>query len=1100
MSKELPQLQFQAPVAGAVFNLCDQHGVCVTGDHNVVYQIVMSDKAQLDTVLAEIQARTRNVEDVPEAVPLPTLVLQVETVAGAAPARWRLACRRPAAGPGEAAAPVECPSPRTPAFEAQLARFYELAATALPQAAQRAELADLAEALGNALAGLLPEPDRARLDQLGRAEGPPPFLVVESADDAILGLPWELLRLDDQWSVRDGRLDVARCVPNAHAARLEPPTAPVSVHVNICAPESDAAPGLRYETEAYRITRALQEHKSVMVNEMGEENDLLAILCDETPPTVIHYSGHGGPGVLLFEDEFGGPREVPVRDMIARARNKGVQRWPRLFYLACCHGQTSAQIASMATSTAASLHREGIPEIVAHFGPVYDSQATDAETAFYAALGEGKRAREAVRAARAALAVPFAPLPRETQRNPDADPAPAGQVPFAWALLVLYHAGTDHPLGQRLDRRASDAPGAKPRRRDEELVAGGRTKVLTAGFIGRRREQHALRRRLRDGKNVLVVQGLGGLGKSVFCWKSLARYQERHYLPLTLWCAAAEDEPDPAAALLEQFSAAVRPLVGPRWDELVESAVRQLPTPATRLGALLNALVGSDGTPPIALYLDNLESLMLRPDREDYQPNTIGQWRNAECRAVWSILAALAAQRPERLALLASCRYRHPDFPRADWLAFPPMPDDTVFRMLEWFPALSRLSPWTQGRLVPLLGGHPRAVEFLDGFVGAEIRKWEDDQEKMPAIATEAQAEEEWQRFIEPVLEATDRKLREDLLFDALWAKALRLAERRLLVRLTVLRRPAERTLALALADPAEDGRDFSRLRNAGLLEETLERDAEGQAAGLRFEVHAAVARFARDAAGDDWPEWRRQGFRLAGDFFDARLKAAPKWDAADMLDAGHYLLAAGEADRGFEWLLSLTEWQTGRGLLAHALATLSPLRDVRDRGALSIQNQARVAGTVAGCLASLGKLEGAAVELRRAVALGERLARQDPSNAAWQRDLSVSHNKLGDVQLAQGELAGALESFRKGLGIRERLARQDPSNAAWQADMVASLVRISDAVDTVSPDGREMVRASLRRAMGIAEKLVADGRMTSHEQKNWVQELRRRLEALDKG
>ena len=953
-----PPLESKAPVTGSIFNLAGQYGVCVTGDHNVTYQIVVATQEQAAALLAELKEGRRKIEQVPQAAPLPTLVLQITPVANSSPSRWQLTCRHPAAGPDEPVKPIEFPSPRTPPFDRDLARFHEMAAAALPKAEQRATLTALAMAIGDTLTALVPEPERKTLDDLGRAEGPPPFLIIESADDAVLSLPWELLRLAGEWSVRDGRLDVARCVPNPYAARLEPPADPVSVHVNVCAPESAQAPGLSYEKESYRISHALQDHPGVRVNEMGELDDLLQVLCGKEPPTVIHFSGHGGRGVLHFEDEFGGDLKLPVHDLITRARQKGVQRWPRLFYLSCCHGQTPAQEASGTgvSSTAACLHREGIPQVIAHFGPVFDSQATDAEAAFYAALAEGRRTREAARAGRAALAVPFSPHPREVQRRDDSAPDSAGQVPLAWALLALYQAGADYPLGLPVPRgKETDAPQAPVRRRDEEIHAGGRTKVLRAGFIGRRRELHTLRRRLREGKNTLVVQGLGGLGKSVYCWKALALYAERRYLPLPLWCAATEDAPDPAQALLAQFNTIIRPLVGPKWDELAESAARQMPEPAARLATLLNLLVSQEQAPPVALYLDNLESLMRRPDREDYQPDTIGEWRTPGYRAVWTALADLAARHPERLALLASCRYRHPDFPRADLLPFPPMPDDTIFRMLEWFPALGRLSSRTRARLVPLLQGHPRAVEFLDGFVLAEQQRWEQDEGPLPAVLDEEAAGKEWERFVAPVLEATRQKLREDLLFDALWRRVLRPVDRRLLVRLTVLRRPAERDLARALADPAENGRDLQRLRDSGLLEEEIERDAQGHERTRRLEVHAVVAGFARTLAAGDWEAWRREGCRLAGDFLDARLKAAKQMDAAEVLDAGHYLLDAGEADRGFEWFLALTQWQTGRGFMAQALFTLTPLLRDESCRALTAQNQMRVSGLVAECLAAVG-------------------------------------------------------------------------------------------------------------------------------------------------
>ena len=36
------------------------------------------------------------------------------------------------------------------------------------------------------------------------------------------------------------------------------------------------------------------------------------------------------------------------------------------------------------------------------------------------------------------------------------------------------------------------------------------------------------------------------------------------------------------------------------------------------------------------------------------------------------------------------------------------------------------------------------------------------------------------------------------------------------------------------------------------------------------------------------------------------------------------------------------------------------------------------------------------------------------PANAGWQRDLSVSYNKVGGVQEAQGNLSGALKSYSR--------------------------------------------------------------------------------------
>jgi tetratricopeptide (TPR) repeat protein len=74
------------------------------------------------------------------------------------------------------------------------------------------------------------------------------------------------------------------------------------------------------------------------------------------------------------------------------------------------------------------------------------------------------------------------------------------------------------------------------------------------------------------------------------------------------------------------------------------------------------------------------------------------------------------------------------------------------------------------------------------------------------------------------------------------------------------------------------------------------------------------------------------------------------------------------------------------------------------------------------------------------ALAIAERLAKADPGNAGWQRDLSVSYNRIGDVLVAQGNLPEALKSYRDGQTIFERLAKAD-----WQYDLGISNERMGD-------------------------------------------------------
>ena len=47
-------------------------------------------------------------------------------------------------------------------------------------------------------------------------------------------------------------------------------------------------------------------------------------------------------------------------------------------------------------------------------------------------------------------------------------------------------------------------------------------------------------------------------------------------------------------------------------------------------------------------------------------------------------------------------------------------------------------------------------------------------------------------------------------------------------------------------------------------------------------------------------------------------------------------------------------------------------------------------------------------------------------------------------MQSAQGDLAAALTSYQASLAIRERLAKADPGNAGWQRDVAAGYGRVA--------------------------------------------------------
>lgn len=143
--------------------------------------------------------------------------------------------------------------------------------------------------------------------------------------------------------------------------------------------------------------------------------------------------------------------------------------------------------------------------------------------------------------------------------------------------------------------------------------------------------------------------------------------------------------------------------------------------------------------------------------------------------------------------------------------------------------------------------------------------------------------------------------------------------------------------------------------------------------------------------------------------------------------------------------------------------------------------------------LRAQGDLAGAQAAYRESLAVSRRLAEADPSNAVLQRDLGMSHSKVGNVLRDQGDLVGAQEAYREALAVMRRLAEADPSNAGRQRDFGVSQGKVGDVLhDQGDPDGaleayrdarvviRRLVEADpskalWRRDLGTSQERIGD-------------------------
>ena len=119
------------------------------------------------------------------------------------------------------------------------------------------------------------------------------------------------------------------------------------------------------------------------------------------------------------------------------------------------------------------------------------------------------------------------------------------------------------------------------------------------------------------GRHLHVVQGTGGLGKSAFCDEALKVYARLGWQPLALWCADVEGAAEPVAGLLRQVDAAGRQLPATAWEDVLAGgradggAAAEAGSP--RLVGSARAASARGATPPLVVYLDNLELLQSGP-------------------------------------------------------------------------------------------------------------------------------------------------------------------------------------------------------------------------------------------------------------------------------------------------------------------------------------------------------------------------------------------------------------------------------------------------------------------------------------------------------
>jgi len=127
--------------------------------------------------------------------------------------------------------------------------------------------------------------------------------------------------------------------------------------------------------------------------------------------------------------------------------------------------------------------------------------------------------------------------------------------------------------------------------------------------------------------------------------------------------------------------------------------------------------------------------------------------------------------------------------------------------------------------------------------------------------------------------------------------------------------------------------------------------------------------------------------------------------------------------------------------------------------------------------VSNLGDTRGALASYRKALTLGEDVARQDPDDLEARRSLAVIHEKRADVQAWTGDLAAAKVSATTALALFEELARERPGELLHRFSFAISLVKMGDLAGNPSfPNlGRpDEAVGFYRRSAALLDELAA--------------------------
>jgi tetratricopeptide (TPR) repeat protein len=564
----------------------------------------------------------------------------------------------------------------------------------------QSDLVALGQAIGEQfLAGPAGELLAAQLAEAERHNAALQIALDVEADPRLQALPWETLCLpgSDQPLALHPRSQLHRVVSGLGSTSAILIPEPLRILAAIGVPDTGGEEMLDYEAELDRIVSSVDRARLdgralVRVLDWGTASAIRDALREERFH-VLHISCRASAGGLVLETADGRPDLVGIGRLAAEllVPDRGVP----LIVLAGSHtaiGPSDPDAdGGEVPSLARELLRHGVPTVLAMAAEVSDRYAIHLASHFYRALARGPGTADPLTAlsdARREAEHARQELRQQEPGHPDAALA-------EWWAPVLYLRTDPYPLIDPV------VPASQSRSPATILPAGA---IGMGEFVGRRGDMRRLLRVLRGDQPAAVIYGIGGIGKTHLARRLLTAMREETGIVLFIRGRTTPAEILQAAGTELRLT---RPELGPLAAELRD--------PQQGWRYLLAVLARVIGDVSVLIVLDEAEQNIAEdsPIPDDGRPVPLADTELPAFIGEWIRLG------PGARLLITS---RQPlDLPHAAGRLtahhLGPLSRAETDKLMWRLPALGALERPERDQAYADVGGHPRALEYVDALL-----------------------------------------------------------------------------------------------------------------------------------------------------------------------------------------------------------------------------------------------------------------------------------------------------------------------------------------------------------------------------------------------